>query len=134
MYQSDVSPLRRVLMKHARDAFVAPGRITEQWEDLNYSGPPVYEEACRESDALAIQLEDLGVTVEWAEGRDLGLDSIYMRDPSVVTNAGAVLCRMGKESRAVEPAAHANEYARLEIRVAGMIESCLLYTSDAADE
>jgi len=123
MYQSDVSPLRRVLMKHARDAFVAPGRIAEQWKDLNYSGPPVYEEACRESDALAIQLEDLGVTVEWAEGRDLGLDSIYMRDPSVVTDAGAVLCRMGKESRAVEPAAHANEYARLEIRVAGMIES-----------
>ena len=56
MYQSDVSPLRRVLMKHARDAFVAPGRITEQWEDLNYSGPPVYEEACRESDALGIHI------------------------------------------------------------------------------
>ena len=108
MYQSDVSPLRRVLMRHAGDAFISPSRIAEQWENLNYVDAPDYELACRESDALAAQLEDLGVTVEWARGGDFGLDSIYMRDASVLSNSGAILCRMGKKSRALEPEAHAD--------------------------
>ena len=123
MYQSDVSPLRRVLMRHASDAFISPSRIAEQWENLNYVDAPDYELACRESDALAAQLEDLGVTVEWARGGDFGLDSIYMRDASVLSNSGAILCRMGKESRALEPEAHADEYPALGIHIAGLIEA-----------
>lgn len=123
MYQSDVSPLRRVLMKHARDAFITPGRIAEQWKDLQYSGAPDYEVACWESDALATLLEELGVIVEWVAGGDLGLDSIYVRDASVVTNTGAVLCRMGKESRTLEPAAYAREYPELGVHIRGVIET-----------
>ena len=123
MYQSDVSPLRRVLMKHAHDAFSSSTRITEQWKNLNYVDIPDYEAACRESDALATKLEYLGVTVEWAGGGDLGLDSIYVRDPSIISNAGAVLCRMGKESRAAEPIAHSSDYKRLGIPISAAIES-----------
>ena len=43
MYQSEVAPLKRVLMKHPRDAFVSPQRIAEQWQTLSYLGPPDYD-------------------------------------------------------------------------------------------
>lgn len=103
--QSEVAPLRSVLLKHARDAFVDPARIGEQWAALNYSAAPELDAACRESDALAALLEELGVALEWMPAEDTGLDSIYVRDASVVCDAGVVLCRMGKGARADEPAA-----------------------------
>ena len=122
MYQSDVAPMRRVLLKHARDAFLSGSRIDEQWRDLNYLGAPDFEEACRESDALAVLLEALGVVVEWMPPSDVGMDSLYVRDASIVTNAGAILCQMGKGARRDEPARHGTEYVELGVHVLGAIE------------
>ena len=103
--QSEVAPLRRALLKHARDGFVSPERIAEQWAELGYLGAPDYDTACREFDGFADLLEKLGVRLEWMPATDVGLDSIYGRDASVVCNAGVVLCRMGKAARAEEPEA-----------------------------
>jgi N-dimethylarginine dimethylaminohydrolase len=122
MYQSDVAPLKRVLMKHPRDAFVSPQRIAEQWQALNYLGPPDYDEACREADALAALLGSLGVVIDWMPANDIGMDSIYQRDASVVCNAGAILARMGKGLRSAEPEAVGREYPELGMRVLGSIE------------
>jgi N-dimethylarginine dimethylaminohydrolase len=122
MYQSDVAPLRRVVLKHARGAFQSPPRIGDQWATLNYLGPPDFDAACRESDALAALLERLGVVVEWMPDDDVGMDSLYVRDASIVTNAGAILCRMGKGARSEEPARQGTEYAALGIEVLGAIE------------
>ena len=122
MYQSEVHPLRRVVMKHARDAFVGPERIAQQWIDLGYAGEPDYDAACRESDELGALLERLGTEVEWLSAADVGLDSVYVRDASVLTDGGAVLCRMGKEARREEPAAHGVEYPELGIHVVGSVE------------
>jgi len=120
--QSDVAPLRRVLMKHARDAFVSQARIAEQWRGLDYSAAPDFAAACRESDALAALLESLGVGVVWLPQADAGIDSIYVRDAAVVTDAGAVLARMGKAARAAEPAQLGVAASGLGLRVLGRIE------------
>jgi len=120
--QSDTAPLRRVVLKHARDAFVAPTRIAEQWASLDYSAPPDFEAACRESDALAALLDSLGVTVAWMPSEDAGLDSIYVRDAAVVCDAGVVLGRMGKPARSAEPGLLGRALARLRIPVLGAIE------------
>lgn len=122
MYQSEVAPLKRVLMKHPRDAFVSPQRIAEQWQPLSYTGPPDYDEACREADALAALLERLGATVDWMSADDIGLDSVYARDASLVSNAGAILACMGKGARSAEPDAVGREYADLGVHVLGSIE------------
>src|SRR5690606_39059218 len=53
----------------------------------------------------------------------LTLDAIYVRDASIVTPRGAILCRMGKPARAAEPAALAAEYAALGIPILGAIEA-----------
>jgi N-dimethylarginine dimethylaminohydrolase len=52
----------------------------------------------------------------------LGLDSIYVRDASVMSARGAIMCRMGKALRESEPAALAECYRSLGIPIAGAIE------------
>lgn len=121
-YQSDVAPLRRVLLKHVRHAFQRPARIREQWKELNYLGEPDFDEACRESDAFTALLQRLGASIEWMPAEDGGMDSLYVRDASIVTDQGAILCQMGKEARAEEPARHGTTYAKLGVPVLGSIE------------
>jgi N-dimethylarginine dimethylaminohydrolase len=122
MYQSEVAPLKRILMKHPRDAFFSQARIAEQWQALGYSGPPDFDAACREADALAALLERLGATVDWMPANDVGLDSVYARDASLVSNAGMILARMGKGPRSAEPEAVGREYPELGMHVLGSIE------------
>ena len=119
--QSDVGPLERVLLKHARDAFVDTGSIQAQWAALNYLARPDHAAACRESDALAALLGGLGIEVVWMPAADVGMDSLYVRDASVVCDGGAILCSMGKELRRREPAEVERAYGTLGIPVAGSI-------------
>ena len=119
--QSDVAPLRRVVLKHARDAFVGAARISEQWTALDWLAPPDFDAACRESDAFGALLESLGVAIEWLPAADVGLDSIYVRDAAVVCDAGAVLSRMGKRMRADEPVLLGGALAHVGAPVLGAI-------------
>ncbi len=119
--QSDTAPLRRVLLKHARHAFVGPGPIEAQWAPLNWLSPPDLDAACRESDAFAAMLDELGVEVAWMPEGDVGMDSLYVRDASVVCDGGAILCSMGKELRRREPAELESAYRSLGIAVLGAI-------------
>jgi N-dimethylarginine dimethylaminohydrolase len=121
-YQSDTAVLRRVLLKHARDAFVSSDEIEGQWRDLGYLAPPDLDAACRESDAFAALLERLGVEVAWAPADKTGLDSIYVRDASVICDRGAILCSMGKNARRREPAALGRAYDAVDVAIAGAIE------------
>ena len=126
-FQSEVLPLRRVLLKHARDAFVSPERIAEQWASLGYLEMPSYDLACAEYDAFAALLERLGVGVDWMPAGDLGLDSIYVRDAALVSDAGWLPCSMGKPARAREPEAQRQAFGEAlglvgEIGGAGTIE------------
>lgn len=120
-FQSDVAPLRRVLLKHPRDAFGSAERIAEQWRGLHYLAPPDLDEACREADALADLLTKLGVEVCWAPPGDAGLDSLYVRDAAVVCDAGAVACSMGKTARRGEPAHIVAALGALGVPVVGRI-------------
>jgi N-dimethylarginine dimethylaminohydrolase len=125
--QSDVGRLRRVLLRHARDAFVDQRTVDTQWERLDYLAAPSFDGARRESDAFARLLESLGVRVEWIHERDaatpLTLDSIYVRDAVLVTDGGAVLARMGKPSRSEEPECIGRALERLGFPVLGRIEA-----------
>ena len=58
-FQSDVAPLRRIALKHARDALVGPERVSDQWATLRYLSAPDYDKACREFDDFASLLERL---------------------------------------------------------------------------
>ncbi len=110
-YQSDVGRLRRVALKHPRDAFVSGASIDAQWKALGYAGRPDLRAATREYDAFARLLEDLGSELLFLPGAEgVGLDSIYARDASVVTDRGVIPGSMGKAARTGEPMAQDAAY------------------------
>ena len=102
--QRDAGHLRRVLLKHARDAFVSDERIQDQWRALGYLAPPDYARACDEYERFAAVFEERGVSIDWMPAEDIGLDSIYVRDASIASDHGVIGGSMGKGARAAEPA------------------------------
>lgn len=104
--QSEIGRLARVVLKHPRNAFVDDRTIAAQWRDLNYPAPPDLARAADEFDRLLDTLRESGAAVHLLPPDDLTtLDSIYVRDATVVSDRGIVLCRMGKARRAGEPGA-----------------------------
>ena len=121
---SETGRLTAVVVKHARDAFGGPERIAEEWRALNFSAPPDFDKAVAEYDALVALIEEAGAEVRWLPpGHAVGLDSIYVRDASIVTPAGIVLCRMGKRAREGEPHAQADAFRAWGLPIAGAIEA-----------
>ncbi len=121
--QSDVGVLRRVVLKHARDAFVDQAAIDEQWHDLGYLERPDLEGALAEYDAFVALLQRSDVEIHFLPRDErTGLDSLYARDSTVVSDRGVILCRMGKQQRRGEPAAVADALRSMGIKVHGSIE------------
>ena len=120
--QDETSQIRRVLMKHAAQAFVSQEKLSSEWRDLNYLAEPDFMKACAQSDALANILSRLGCSVEWL-GSDstVGIDSIYVRDNAIASDKGLVLCRMGKEARRPEPMAMAPGLEQAGVPILGQI-------------
>lgn len=122
---NEVGRLTRVVVKHARDAFVDARTVAAQWERLDFADPPDVARAVDESDRFVEILRGAGARVEFL-GREGGttLDAIYARDASVAAPGGVILCRMGKAAREEEPAAQERAYGRLDppVPIVGRIE------------
>src|SRR5438132_1247825 len=113
----------RMLVKHPRDAFVDDAAITAQWQDLNFTAAPDLDRAIAEYEQfLELIRRAGGDTRALPAAPDAGLDSIYVRDASVVCQRGAISCRMGKPQRAGEPAAQESAYRSLHVPIIGRIQ------------
>jgi dimethylargininase len=109
------APLQSVMVRR-------PGRGAD-WEAFGYVHPVDQERAEREHAALRELLATNGVEVIKG-GPDDGLpDAIFTFDPSIMTDAGAVILRMGKELRIDEGALHARMYEELGIPILGRIKA-----------
>ena len=87
---NEYGTLRRVAVRHARDAFGGPDRIARQWRPLCYTDAIDFKRACDEYDVFLRLIEESGTQVDLlpaAEG--LGLDGIYVRDPCLVSSKGS---------------------------------------------
>ncbi len=119
---SDVERLTRVLVKHPREAFVSEETIAAQWKELNFAAAPSLPKAIEEYDAFVDILRASGAQVDFLPPDErTNLDSIYVRDASVVCARGVILCRMGKRLRAAEPHAQKAALRTLGIPIAGEI-------------
>lgn len=120
--QSDVGRLRRVMVKHARDAFGDAASVERQWRDLRYLAPPDVPDAVAEYDRFLDLLDTAGVeSLRLPADGTVGLDSLYARDVSIVCNRGVILCRMGKPQRRTEVAAQEVAYEAAGIPIRGRI-------------
>jgi len=119
---SEYHRLASVVVKHVRDAFVNEETIAAQWKALNFTAPPDLGRAIEEHDRFIEMLRSAGAEVHLLPRDDrTTLDSIYVRDASIVSPRGVVFCNMGKPQRAEEPAAHERAFAKLDLPIAGHV-------------
>jgi N-dimethylarginine dimethylaminohydrolase len=114
--------LTRVLLKHPREAFRSDEAIAAEWKALSFGAPPSLARAIEEYDAFVDILRTADVHIDALPMAErTTLDSLYVRDASIVCSRGVILCRMGKRLRAAEPAAQKAAYRGLSIPVVGEI-------------
>jgi len=93
--QSMFAPLRRVVVRRPDEAFAAADPAA--W---HYAAAPDLPAARREHDALVAVLHQAGSEVCFHdEPLPHHADAIYVYDPAIVTDAGAVVLSMGKSLR-----------------------------------
>jgi dimethylargininase len=115
--QNMVDPIRRVLVRRPDEAFAVedPAR----W---HYTSRPDLRSAQREHDDLVETLRQAGAEVVY---HDIALadraDAIYVFDPVLMTDRGAVTLRMGKGLRQGEEEALAERLQELDIPIAGTL-------------
>lgn len=120
---NEYGPLTRVLLRPAREAFGSADRVAAEWRTLNFTAPPDLDVAAAQHATFASILERAGARIDVLGGAGLTLDSIYVRDASIVTPRGMVMCRMGKPARQDEPAAQQRRLEELGVAIAGAIEA-----------
>src|SRR5215469_7732674 len=111
--QSMFAPLRIVLVKRPDEAFAVDD--PQEW---HYTGRPHLEAARQEHDALVELLRQGGAEVVFHDEPQPGrADAVFVFDPALVTDAGAIMLAMGKQQRRGEEAAMARCFERLGVPV-----------------
>jgi dimethylargininase len=111
--ESMTGDLRRVLVR-------APSDLRD-WEACGWRAEPDPAAIAREHDALCGILERAGAEVVLAESPSENADAVYVFDPALVTEQGAILLNPGKELRRSEPSALAQDFERSGVPVLGAV-------------
>jgi N-dimethylarginine dimethylaminohydrolase len=121
---SETGALKRVVLKHARDAFVSQVRLSADWRELNFLQEPDFVDAVAEYEAFARVIADTGADIHWAPPSDrVTIDSIYVRDAAVLVPGGVVLAAMGKPQRGSEPGEQRETLEAAGLPILGRIRS-----------
>ena len=121
---SEVGTITEVVLKHAHEAFASQARVDAEWQALGYTRRPDFGRALDEYAAFVDLLDPRHVTLRCLpDAPSVGLDSIYVRDASLVSPRGVILCSMGKAARDAEPAAQEAAYRAWGMPIAGAIRS-----------
>src|SRR5436305_1575830 len=112
--QTMVEPLRRVLVRR-------PPADTSEWERFRWRSKPDPVRLAAEHEEFCLLLEAAGAEVVTAAPTTL--DAIYVYDPVVVCDEGAILLRPGKPEREDEVAAAERELRRAGVPVYGRLEA-----------
>jgi N-dimethylarginine dimethylaminohydrolase len=116
--QSMTGTLRRVLVRAPRPEDAVA------WRAYGWHAEPEPTRMLEEHEAFRVQLEDAGAEVILAETPvPMCPDSIYVYDPALVTDAGALLLRPGKEGRRAEVEAIAADLVEAGVPIAAHLEA-----------
>src|SRR2546426_7954859 len=106
----------------ARSGSGAAAALDRQWRDLGYLARPDIVAAPADYRCFLALLEAAGVeTLSLPSDPTVGLDSLYVRDPSIVCEGGVILCNMGKPQRRTEPAAQEAAFRAAGLPIRGRI-------------
>jgi N-dimethylarginine dimethylaminohydrolase len=111
-----VDPLRRVLVR--------PPGSTARWREYGWRAEPDAARLAAEHEAFCALLHEAGAEVVLGEpAPDGNLDAVYVYDPAIVAEQGAILLRPGKDCRLGEPALMENDLARADVPVAARLDA-----------
>jgi N-dimethylarginine dimethylaminohydrolase len=120
--QNDYGKIEKILIKHARDAFISQANIDKQWESLNYYERPDFNKALGEYDIFVEKIASIGCEVHnLPQNYDVCIDSIYPRDAAISTSKGIILCNMGKAERSGEPELLQEYFKKIDVPILGSI-------------
>ena len=121
--QSMVAPLKRVIVKRPGEAFRNRSVIEKEWKDLGYTRPPDLDAAAREHEAFVSLMKDAGAEILYLPTDDrTGLDSLYVHDPVLITERGAIIFQTGKVARRGEGPAIADALQEWHVPIIGAID------------
>ena len=116
--QNATGTLRRVLLRAPRPA------DGELWREYGWRAAPDPVELAAEHEALCTLLADAGAEVVLAEAPlEPNPDSVYVFDPAIVCDRGAIVLRPGKERRLAEVDAIALDLVAAGVPVAAQLEA-----------
>ncbi|MDR3254500.1 MAG: hypothetical protein LBT31_02895 [Synergistaceae bacterium] len=122
--QTEYKPIRRILVKHPRDAYVNQTNADANWKDLGYPASVSYAKVTDEFEAFVEILKKFIPTISYLPfAPDTGLDSLYTHDPIVPTNKGIIMMNMGKPQRRREAYAMEQYFKAEGIPIRGWVES-----------
>jgi N-dimethylarginine dimethylaminohydrolase len=120
--QSEFGTLHTIFLKHAKDAFIDDAHIDKEWAVLNFTGRPDLQKSLSEYADFEAFIKNTGATIHYLPQNDtVTMDSMYCRDASVATDAGMILCTMGKALRKPEPNAEKAAFVAHNIPILGEI-------------
>jgi N-dimethylarginine dimethylaminohydrolase len=108
-----ISPLRRVLVRRPDEAFGRADPLL--W---HYTSRPNLALAQQEHDDFVASLRQAGTEIIYHdESQPERADAIFVHDPALVTDRGAIILSMGKSLRRGEEAAMARRFEALDIPI-----------------
>jgi arginine deiminase len=117
-----IDPIKKIILKHPKTAFINQEKINEEFNALNFTEAPNFNESINEYDSFMKILDSFGIEKYFLKKNEsTSIDSIYTHDPLVITNNGAVLCNMGKVNRVSESKAIREFLIELKIPILGEI-------------
>ncbi len=122
--QSMTGQLKKVLIKHPKDAFKSQTVLDEQSPEYGFIGTPNFDEVLKEYRIFEEILHKEQVACFYLPESDrVGLDSIYAHDPLKMTSKGAIYFPMGKVRRSAEAGETRAYLEDLGIPTLGTIEA-----------
>jgi dimethylargininase len=91
----------------------------QRWREYGWRAAPDPARAAAEHEAFCALLQDAGAEVVVSRHDPGNPDAIYVYDPLLVGDDGAVLLRPGKTGRRAEPAAIAETLSEADVPIAG---------------
>ena len=118
-----VNPIRRVLIKHAKEGFKNQSELNQSASKLNYLETPNFSKSISDYDQFVKLLKSFNIEIHYLPNNDNTTpDSIYTHDPCIVSNKGVILCSMGKDDRRSEVPAVESYFKSLDIPILGKIK------------
>ena len=118
-----VKTIKKVLVKHPKNAYQGQEKINNEASKLNYSGNPKFDKSCMDFDLFIRLLKSIDCEIHYLPTENSSsIDSIYTHDPCLVSDKGVIYSNMGKLFRSNEPNLLESYFKSIGVPTLGKIE------------